>query len=205
MMQNHQTYKNRALDSLEGNWAKGALATLILIVIEGFAGEGISYPFGELTGAGISSIWYMFCLPLEWGFTVFFLRLIRHEDTNLERLFDGYKDFLRIFLAELLVGLAIFCGVLLLIVPGIILFTMFSMTEYVLKDNPGMSATDAMRESARLTEGHRMDIFMLILSFIGWAILSLMTLGIGFLFLSPYYSSTMAHYYEDLKLEADTL
>jgi uncharacterized membrane protein len=43
---------------------------------------------------------------------------------------------------------------------------------------------------------------MLTLSFIGWAILSLMTLGIGCLFLAPYYLSTMAHYYEDLKLEA---
>jgi uncharacterized membrane protein len=201
-MQNHQTYKNRALDSLEGNWGKGALATLIVFLIEGIVGEGFAYPFNELTGAGISSIWYMLCLPLEWGFAVFFLNLIRREDTSYERLFDGYKDFERIFLAELLVGLAVFCGVLLLIVPGLILFTMFSMTEFVLKDNPGMSATDAMSESARLTKGHRMDILMLTLSFIGWAILSIMTLGIGCLFLAPYYLSTMAHYYEDLKLEA---
>lgn len=204
-MQYHQTYKNRALDSLEGNWAKGALATLILFLIEGILGEGVAYPFGELTGTGISSIWYILCLPLAWGFSVFFLNLIRRENTNYERLFDGYKDFVRIFLAELLVSLAVFCGVLLLVVPGLILFTMFSMTDFVLKDNPGISATAAMSESARLTKGHRMDIFLLILSFIGWAILSLLTLGIGFFFLAPYYTSTMAHYYEDLKIEAVNL
>ena len=92
-------------------------------------------------------------------------------------------------------------GCLLLIVPGIILALMFSQTEYILKDDKQISATDAMKKSVEMMKGHKAELFWLLLSFIGWFILCCLTLGFGFIFLIPYFNSALAHYYEDLKAE----
>lgn len=200
-MGNNQTYKNRALQSLEGKWSNGIIAALIVFLIDG----GISYvstaPFEPTVGFGITSVWTLLCLPLEWGLCIYFLRLIRNLDISYERLFDGYKDFVRIFLAMFLANLCAAFATLLLIVPGIIVALMLSQTAFILKDDPTISAADAMKKSAAMMNGHKAKLFWLYLSFIGWAILSLLTLGLGFLMLVPYASTTLAHFYEDLKAE----
>jgi len=198
-----QDYKNRALANLEGKWGTAAIASLIFFVIY----EGVSYAFTMPMGNNMTmsystqGLWTLLCLPLSWGFVIYFLNLIRNEDIRYERLFDGYKDFVRLFLAGFLVNLAVFIGILLFIVPGIIIAMMFSQTEYILKDDKEISAADAIMKSMRMMEGHKAELFWLIFSFIGWFILACLTLGIGFLFLAPYFNTTMAHYYEDLKAE----
>lgn len=197
----NQTYKNRALESLEGNWSTAAIATLIIMLISGGVSSVVSLPFGNdfATGMGINGIWSLLCLPLQWGFTVFFLNLVRREDFNYERLFDGYKDFARTFLMEFLYAIAMAIGFCLLIIPGIIVSIGLVMAPYILKDDKEISAMDALKKSWEMTNGHKMKLFWLGLSFIGWIILSLMTLGIGFIFLLPYIDTTLAHYYEDIK------
>ena len=202
-MGTNQDYKNRALANLEGKWGTAAIAALIFFAIY----QGITLIVTAPMGDGVMSystqgIWELVTLPLQWGFTVYFLNLIRNEDISYGRLFDGYKDFLRIFLAGFLVSLAVVIGFILLIVPGIYLALMFAQTEFILKDDKEISATDAMKKSMKMMEGHKGELFLLILSFIGWFILACITLGIGFLFLGPYFSTTMAHYYEDLKAES---
>ena len=197
----NQTYKNRALDSLEGKWGTAAVATLIIAIITGGISTVITLPMGSDTVAGLSTngIWSLLCLPLEWGFTVYFLSLIRQEDIRYERLFEGYKDFIRTFLMEFLYCLAVAVGTCLFIVPGIILGIGLCMAPYILKDDPQISAMDSLMKSWQMTRGHKMKLFWLGLSFIGWIILSLMTLGIGFFLLAPYMEATFAHYYEDIK------
>ena len=198
-----QDYKNRALANLEGKWGTAAIASLIYFVVS----QGVSYAFTMPMGNNMTmsystqGLWALLCLPLSWGFVIYFLNLIRNEDIRYERLFDGYKDFVRLFLAGFLVNLAVFIGILLFIVPGIIIAMMFSQTEYILKDDKEISAADAIMKSMRMMEGHKAELFWLIFSFIGWFILACLTLGIGFLFLAPYFNTTMAHYYEDLKAE----
>ena len=197
----NQTYKNRALDSLEGKWGTAAVATLIIAIITGGISTVVTLPFGSQspTGMGINGIWSLLCLPLEWGYSVYFLYLIRKEDIRYERLFEGYKDFIRTFLMEFLYCLAIIIGMCLLIVPGIILSIGLIMAPYILKDDPQISAMDALMKSWQITKGHKMKLFWLGLSFIGWIILGLMTLGIGFFLIAPYIDTTFAHYYEDIK------
>lgn len=203
IMESNQVYKNRAIDSLEGKWGTAAILSLIFFVIN----EGISWvvttPMGDNTSMSVSTqgFWELLCLPLGWGFSVYFLNLIRNEDISYGRLFDGYKDFVRVFLAGFLTLLAIIIGCIFLIVPGIIAALMFAQTEFILKDDKEISAVDAMMKSMHMMKGHKGELFGLMLSFIGWLILCCMTLGIGFLFLAPYFNSTMAHYYEDLKAE----
>lgn len=200
-MGNNQTYKNRALNTLDGEWSTAAIASLIVFVITGGVGSLISMPFDTVSGQGVSSLWTLLCIPLDWGFAVFFLNMARRSNISYERLFDGYKDFIRIFLAGFLVELVVIIGCVLFIVPGIIAALMFSQTSYILKDDTEISASDAMKKSMAMMQGHKMELFLLTLSFIGWAILACLTLGIGFLFLAPYIDTTLAHYYEDLKAE----
>ena len=161
-MGNNQSYKNRALASLEGKWTNGIIATVIYLLIAGCVGQAGSIMFDGITGYGVSGFWWLLCMPLEWGFTVYFLNLIRN----------------------------------------IILSLMFSQTEYIMKDDPQISAADAMKKSAEMMQGHKMELFWLLLSFIGWAILCVLTFGFGFIFLLPYMSSALSHFYEDLKENA---
>lgn len=197
----NQTYKDRALASLEGKWGSAAIATLIIAIITGGISTVITLPMGSDTVAGLSTngIWSLLCLPLEWGFTVYFLSLIRQEDIRYERLFEGYKDFIRTFLMEFLYCLAVAVGTCLFIVPGIILGIGLCMAPYILKDDPQISAMDALMKSWQMTRGHKIKLFWLGLSFIGWIILSLCTFGLGFFLLAPYMEATFAHYYEDIK------
>jgi uncharacterized membrane protein len=117
------------------------------------------------------------------------------------RVKEKYKDFLRIFTAYLLTYLCMFIGILLLFVPGIIVALMLSQTSFILKDQPELSAIEAIKQSADMMKGHKMDLFLLWLSFIGWMLLSLLCVGLGFLLLMPYMQTTFAHFYEDLKEE----
>lgn len=202
-MGNNQTYKNRALRSLEGKWVEGIITTIFYLLIAACVGSILSIPFDPQTGMGVQIIWALLSLPLGWAFTVYFLNLIRNQDISYGRLFDGYKDFVRIFLACFLVGLCEAIGLILFIVPGIILMLKFSQTNYILKDDPQVSAIDAMKRSSEMMDGHKMELFILYLSFLGWIILATLTCGLGFLFLYPYMNSTLAHFYEDLKAERE--
>jgi len=201
-MGTNQTYKNRALASLEGNWGTAALATIIVGIISGGISFAITTPISNpVTGNSINGLWTLLCLPLNWGMAVFFLNMIRKQDIRYERLFDGYKDFVRIFLAEFLMTLATVIGFALLIVPGIIISIGLSMASFILKDDKDISAMDALMKSWKITSSHKIKLFWLALSFLGWIILSCLTLGLGFILLFPYIEATWAHYYEDIKGE----
>ena len=202
-MGTNQDYKNRALASLEGKWSTAVIATLIFLVITAGINWTVTTPMGNnmTMRYSTSGIWTLICLPLSWGFTVYFLRLIRNEEIGYGRLFDGYKDFVRIFCTEFLVALATCIGFCLLIIPGIILATGLLMTSFVMKDDEQIGYIDAMKKSWELTNGHKADLLWLFLSFLGWMILAGLTLGIGFLFLYPYMQTALAHVYEDLKAE----
>ena len=192
-------YKDLALQSLEGNWTKVAVASFINFVILEVLGSGPSLFMEPTAGAILQGVVTIILLPMLWSYIVFFLRLIRKEDLAYGHLFDGFRQYVRIFLAMLLKGIYVLLWSLLLIIPGIIKEYSYAMTENILKDNPDMNGEQAIRESMRMMEGHKMQLFLLDLSMIGWLLLSFLTLGIGFLFLEPYVQSCHAHFYEDLK------
>ncbi|MCI0766628.1 DUF975 family protein [Bacillus sp. TL12] len=100
-------------------------------------------------------------------------------------------------------GSAIAFFVLLFISFIVIIISYFSyaMTYYVMIDHPKYGALQAMKVSKEIMKGHKMDLFLLWLSFIGWAILALIPFGLGFLWLSPYLSTTTAHFYQNISEE----
>lgn len=99
----------------------------------------------------------------------------------------------------LLRSLFTFLWTLLLVVPGIIKAISYSQTLFIAIDNPEISANDAIDKSKEMMNGYKWKYFLLALSFIGWIILGIFTLGIGFLWIIPYISIANAKFYEDLK------
>ena len=75
------------------------------------------------------------------------------------------------------------------------------MTWFILEDEPELSPNKAIELSMAMMKGHKFDLFYLYLSFIGWGILSLFTLGIGLLWLTPYMYTSVAAFYQDVKAD----
>ena len=196
-MKENSEYRSLARMSLSGKWAFGAIASIICWVIMCAPGELVNSAYDIQLG----QLWGLFVIPLSWGYGVLWLALARNENVDYGMLFDGFKDYLRIFLTLLLVQIYTILWMLLLIIPGLVKCYSYSMTSFILKDNPEMKYDAAINESMRMMQGHKMKLFLLDLSFIGWFFLSILTLGIGFLFLQPYMSTAHAHFYEDLKKE----
>lgn len=189
MMKMNSELRRQAADSLSGNWGPAVLVTLF---------------FGLLTGGGSRysmGIINLILLPVVYGYTVMFLDLIRGVKIEFGRLFDGYKDIGRIFGTVLLHNIYIVLWSFLLIIPGIIKAYSYAMTNFILKDYPELAYNAAIEKSMAMMSGYKMKLFLLDLSFIGWAILSCLTLGIGFLFLAPYMQASHAAFYEDLRME----
>lgn len=194
-MKRNSEYKNLALAALDGKWTFAAVVTIIYVILMDAPSSVFSYV--QLVTAGLIAT--LLLLPLQYGYNILWLGVTREEKVDYGTLFDGFKDYLRVLLTMLLVGIYTFLWSLLLIVPGIIKAYSYSMTPYVLKDRPDLSYDAAIEESMRLMSGHKMKLFLLDLSFIGWIILCLLTLGIGFIFLMPYMECAHARFYEDLR------
>ena len=190
--------------SLEHGWGTFVCATLVYLVISSICQSFTRIDEESASLAGLSLVMTILLLTLMWGFYTMYLDHIRGEKVGLGNLFQGYSKewFSKSLLTLLLMYVYILLWSLLIIVPGIIKALSYAMTPYVLKDNPNMKSNEAIEESMRLMSGHKAELFLLSLSFIGWALLSLLTLGIGFLWLIPYMQTACAYFYEDLKKEA---
>ena len=88
---------------------------------------------------------------------------------------------------------------LLLIIPGIIAALSYSMTFYILADDNSIGAMDAIKKSKKMMDGYKWKYFCLGLRLLGWALLCVLTLGIGFLWLIPYAQVSVAKFYDDVK------
>ena len=179
--------------TLSGNWMMAALATLVYLLIAG----GVS----SIPVAG-SVLAIIITYPLAYGFAILFLDLFREgKPIDIGKLFDGFKDFGRVWVTLILVAIYTILWTCLLIIPGIVKSYSYALTPFILKDEPELKYNAAIEKSMRMMDGYKMKLFLLDLSFIGWMILSVLTLGIGSLFLQPYMNTARAAFYEDLKAE----
>ena len=149
----------------------------------------------------IGLVLFILALPLTWGYQTLFLGAVRGGEVTAKDMFEGYNKelFSRVLTTTLLYYVYVFLWSLLLLIPGCIKSYSYAMTPYILKDNPEMKNNAAIEESMRMMDGHKLELFLLDLSFIGWAILSILTCCIGFLWLVPYMNMARVNFYEDLK------
>lgn len=204
----------QARERLDGKWGTFVLMTFLMYVISailqipGSVGDLLKVlsPENALTSESMSSISVvlsLLALPLSWGLTVSLLRNHREESVDIENLFDGFRRgrYVRVFCALFLVNLFTFLWALLLIIPGIMKAFSYALTPYILLDEPELTAKQAIARSSEIMEGRRWKLFCLYFSFIGWGILSVLTFGIGFLWLLPYMNASFAAFYEDARAE----
>lgn len=126
--------------------------------------------------------------------------LNQHNDAALDfkTLFSKFDQFGAAFLMRLLTGLFTALWSLLFIIPGIVASYSYAMAPFIMAENPNLTATEAIRASKELMNGYKWNLFCLDFSFIGWSLLSVLTLGIGSLFLNPYQSAARAAFYRHI-------
>ena len=184
-----------AREALQGLWGNSAVMVFVYEVLVSAAGVAL----GNVTHGSGSVLAAMALAPMAYALNIAFLRLLRKNPQELGYLFQEFNS--RVYVTTLLTMVYTLLWTLLLIIPGIIKAYSYSMTYYVLEDNPELSGDKAIEESMRLMDGHKWQLFCLHLSFIGWALLCILTLGIGILWLVPYMQTAQAAFYEDIKAE----
>ncbi len=187
-MKRNKDLKGEAWMMLSGNWGMAIAVTLVLYIIL-IAASSVAGIGGLIIGGAI-----------EWGLVYWFIRFSREKQTpEFGEAFHGFNYFGTSLAAYVLMVLYIWLWSLLLIIPGIVFAIAYSQTFYILNDNPDMSATDAIRLSREMMKGAKGKYFGLMLSFIGWLLLTMISFGIAGLWMMPYVRATQTKFYEDLK------
>lgn len=130
---------------------------------------------------------------------MFFLKLTKGEETSVGDVFAGFTITGRALWLNILISVFSFLWSLLLIIPGIIKGYAYSMAFYVLADNPELTASEALAKSQTIMRGHKMELFILELSFIGWFFVIGLTFGLAAIYVAPYMHATIANFYNSIK------
>lgn len=181
---------SQARSALRGHWKLTILTFCVMYIFA--AAVGFIPRLGNIVSIIIGG-------PVAFGIALFSLKLVRKENPEFEDVFKGFNHFLVSLKASLLMTLYVFLWLLLLIIPGIIKGIAYSMTFFILADDPTIGARAALKKSQTMMNGYKWKYFCLNLRFLGWALLCLLTLGIGFLWLIPYIQISLAAFYEDIK------
>lgn len=133
------------------------------------------------------------------GIAQLYLNVTYGDQPKIEDVFSGFKNILNAALLTFLVGLFVCLWSLLFIIPGIVMAISYSMSWYIMCENPDMSAMDCIRESKSIMQGHKMEFFVMMLSFIGWCLLGTVTLGLAYIYVTPYMTLSCVNFYHRIK------
>ena len=117
---------------------------------------------------------------------------------KVSNLFYGFNFFASSLIAHLLIFISVIIGTLFFVIPGIYLGLSYSMTYYVIADNPGISAVDAMKKSRLLMNGNVLKLFFFLLMSLFLFILGLIPFGLGLFVVIPWFYVAHAKFYENL-------
>lgn len=216
-MKSNQELKNSALAALKGNWAPAVLGAIFftfatcLIISPSYCANMAAFgmPLFDSMNPKLLKIFsnssfllnFFLLYPLTLGYSVAHKDLLLNGDAAITRntINHTFSEYLRNAISIFLVYLFTALWTLLLIVPGIVKGLAYSLTPFIVKDNPELSPNEAINLSVKMMKGHKFDLFYLYLSFLGWILLSMLTLGVGLLWVIPYLETTMAAFYQDVK------
>lgn len=152
------------------------------------------------SSAAINILMQILLAIVDAGFILFLLNTIRGTGACLGNLLDGFGFFLKIILLSIVQYIFVALWSLLLVFPGIIAAYRYRMAIYLLVDDPSRGVMECLRLSGEMMKGHKWELFVLDLSFIGWGFLAMLPV-IGYavqVWTVPYMSMTKALYYENL-------
>lgn len=214
---NSAELKTAAKQNLDGKWLTAiAVCFVAWLLVQAFTysnGGNSTFRFvlenGSLVRVGnhepstfrnlASIVSFIIGGPIYFGVANYFLKLAKGLSAEFNDLFSGFSLFKTNFLLNFFLTLFTVLWSLLLVVPGIIAAIKYSMAYYIMNENPELSALEAIRLSKQMMDGHKMDFFVMWLSFLGWFILGIFTAGLGMLYAIPYYRAAKANFYLDLK------
>ncbi len=153
------------------------------------------------TASSIAVIGFIIAGPLLVGQSIYLMDMIEinPDGKKIELIIEGFKkSFVNSLVAMLLVGIFTFLWTLLFIIPGIVKSLAYAMTPYIIASDPSIDAMKAIDKSQEMMKGHKMELFLLYLSFLGWFILAAITV-VGMIFLVPYIQTTVANFYIELR------
>ena len=157
---------------------------------------------GIISGGVLAFITELLALPLYIGFISYILSLTRKEEVSLTDIFQDYKKIGLIVVTLIISYVFIIFGYILLIIPGIMIAFSLVMVGYLLADSKETSISEAkniIRESIEMMNGYKLDYFIFELSFIGWYFLGVITFGIAYIYVIPYFTFANTLYYQRLK------
>ena len=149
--------------------------------------------------AALNLVASFFTSTLSVGFYLYLLKMIRKEEFSRNDIFAFVGKVLPITAITLLVSIFSFFWALLLIIPGIIAALSYSMAFLIYAEDQSLNAMDYLDKSKEMMKGYKWDYFVFGLSFIGWILLSIITLGIGLIWILPYITIAEVVYYDELK------
>jgi len=192
-----------AISEQRGTSIATVLVVFLIIAAGGIVGGMFSsFPFIHFLIV-YGSIFFI-DLPLVVNSGGIFIKIFYRTRTSVNELFSNLSvNYMRKVGGMAWMYLFTMLWMMLLFIPGIVKAYAYSMTPYILADCPNVRAKDALKLSMRMTRGHKLDLFVMNLSFIGWHILSIFTLGVlHFVFVGPYINATTTGYYVNLRDKA---
>lgn len=207
-------YRTLARDTLHGHWGEAVLVAFVAAIFGGVLVscvpsfnlklEGMDLPpvvlwvlmFYASGTSMLNFVRFILGGTVRLGYATYLLKQYdRRAHNSVGELFGQFNRFGDGFCLAFLSGLYIFLWSLLFIIPGMISYFRYAMAPFIMAENPGMTASQAIDASIELMEGHKAELFFLELSFIGWGILNIFTLGIGSFWLNPYMNAAYAAFY----------
>jgi len=191
-----------AREKLKNNWSTAFLVGLTLmiptLISESLKAIG-SVEVGGMEDISLGLIPTLVAGPLALGFSIYSLNLFRNGSADYNNIFDGFKSLGKILGVYFLMIVLVILGMILLIIPGIILAFGFSMAYFVMIDKPELGIVDTLKESWKIMKGNKTKLMGLSLRFIPWAILGILCLVVGVIFVLPWMQMSYASFYEEIK------
>lgn len=194
-----QELKAWSKDKLKGHMWKVLGASVIVGLINSVATEiDLKNAFLNLTiSISFSLVGYI----LSIGLVEFMVSYINGKKYDFDMIFSRFKDWKQILLTYFHQFIRIFAWALLLIIPGIVKGYSYAMVSYILESDQNIAPVDALKLSEKIMSGHKMELFMLELSFIGWHLLAIPTLMILEVWIVPYQQTAITKFMYDLKAD----
>lgn len=213
-------YRHMARRALRGSWGIAILVTLVFSILasggfrifqllSSYLDAVPHYKLDEVmqsplyhaavwTGGVLCAVTFVIGGPIKVGYSRFCLKLADGDRAEFKDLFSGFEVFGSAFLLQLRIALRVLGWMLLFIIPGFIALFRYAQAYYIMADNPGMKSGECIAQSVDLMDGNKGDLFVLGLTFIGWAFLCAFTCGVGFLWLIPYMNIANTVFYRDI-------
>lgn len=213
----------RARQMLSGQWGMAILVTFLASVLGALlTSSGSDFNFNldaevmetlpkavrtylaiaASVGGTLGMIQFVLGGVVQLGYCKYLLKLHDGEHADIKDLFSEFNRFADGFILSLLRMIYIFLWTLLFIIPGLVALYKYAMAPFILLENPGMKPNDAITASKEMMDGHKGELFWLGWTFLGWSLLSALTLGIGNFWLNPYMNASYAAFYRDLSPRA---